>query len=86
MKNYLISNTIDLIDVNGAILGKRICDVSDSTFPVSNDYEWKEYSEYFDVYTNQWYWADNKPNEYVPPAIPVDAAEDQPNSSGLENL
>lgn len=83
MKNYLIVNIQDVIDVEGNVLGKRVCDVSDETFPVSNDYEWKEYSEFIDIYTGVWYWTD-KPIQYVPPAIPV--AEDQPTSSGLEDL
>jgi hypothetical protein len=68
MKNYLICNTQDITDVDGNILGKRVCDVSDTTFPVSNDYEWKQHNEVIDVYTGYWYWSD-KPTEYVGPDI-----------------
>jgi hypothetical protein len=66
MKNYLICNIQQLIDIDGNVLGNRICDVSDTTFSVSDDYEWKQYSEYFDIYTGAWYWSD-KPIEYVQP-------------------
>jgi hypothetical protein len=82
MKNYLICNIQDIIDVDGNILGKRVCDVCDATFPVSNDYEWKEYSEYFDVYTGQWYWTD-KPTEYVAPAP---EQQEQPATEGTQDL
>jgi hypothetical protein len=85
MKNYLICNIQDVIDVDGNILGKRVCDVSDTTFPVSNNYEWKDYAEYFDIYTGQWYWANNKPNEYVPPVIPT-PLEGQPATQGTQTL
>jgi hypothetical protein len=85
MKNYLICNTQDVIDIEGNVLGKRICDVSDFTFPVSTNYEWKEYADYFDIYTGQWYWADNKPNEYVPPVIPA-SEENQPTTEGTQTL
>jgi hypothetical protein len=64
MKNYLICNIQDVTDVDGNILGKRVCDVADTTFPVSDDYEWKQYAEFIDVYTGAWYWSDNKPNQY----------------------
>jgi hypothetical protein len=64
MKNYLICNIQDITDVDNNVLGKRVCDVADSTFPVSDDYEWKQYAEFIDVYTGAWYWADNKPNQY----------------------
>lgn len=86
MKNYLICKIQDIVDADGNILGKRVCDVTDSTFPVSNDYEWKEYAEYFYIYTGQWYWADDKPNEYVPPITNTTPAENQPNSSGTQTL
>jgi hypothetical protein len=66
MKNYLICNIQDITDVDGNVLGKRVCDVSDVTFPVSNDYEWKECVDFFDIYTGAWYWAD-KPTKYIPP-------------------
>lgn len=66
MKNYLICKLQDVTDVNGIVLGKRICDVADTTFPVSNDYEWKQYSDFVDIYTGDWYWTD-KPVSYVPP-------------------
>lgn len=67
MKNYLICNIQDIADVDGNILGKRVCDVVDATFPVSDAYEWKQHAETFDVYTGAWYWSD-KPTEYVAPA------------------
>ena len=86
MKNYLICNIVDAIDIEGNILGKRVCDVSDTTFPVSDDYEWKQYTEFLDIYTGQWYWADDKPNEYVPPVVNITPAENQPNSSGTQDL
>jgi hypothetical protein len=85
MKNYLICKIQDITDTEGNVLGQRVCDVSDTTFPVSNDYEWKEYAEYFDVYTNQWYWADDKPNEYVPPIIP-NPLNDQPYTTGTQTI
>jgi hypothetical protein len=66
MKNYLISNTQEVIDIEGNVLGKRVCDVSDVTFPVSNDYEWVQHTELVDIYTGAWYWTD-KPTEYTPP-------------------
>jgi hypothetical protein len=70
MKNYLISNIQEIFDVDGNLLGKRVCDISDSTFPVSDDYEWKQYEEFFDIYTGAWYWFD-KPTEYIAPLPPV---------------
>jgi hypothetical protein len=85
MKNYLICKTQNVVDVDGNILGKRICDVSDTKFPVSNDYEWKEYAEYFDIYTGQWYWLD-KPTEYIPPLPPIEPAENQPSTEGTQTL
>ena len=70
MKNYLISNIQNILDIEGNVLGKRVCDVADTTFPVSNDYEWKQYSEVIDVYTGDWYWLDDKPVLYVrPPSV-----------------
>ena len=77
MKNYLICNIQDVTDVDGNILGKRVCDVSDNTFPVSNDYEWKSHLEYFDIYTGSWYWSD-KPTEYVAPIIEPVVAQPEP--------
>jgi hypothetical protein len=74
MKNYLICNIQDVTDVDGNILGKRVCDVADATFPVSNDYEWKQYAETFDVYTGAWYWSD-KPTEYVAPVVAPTTAQ-----------
>ena len=68
MKNYLICNIQAVIDADGNILGSRICDISDETFPVSNDYEWKQYAEFIDIYTGEWYWTD-KPTEYIVPPI-----------------
>jgi hypothetical protein len=85
MKNYLICNIQDVIDIEGNVLGKRVCDVSDTTFPVSNDYEWKQCAELFDVYTGQWYWADEKPGEYIPPFIPA-PTEEQPTTQGTQDL
>jgi len=85
MNNYLISKIQDIYDVEGNDLGNRVCDVSESTFPVSDDYEWKQYEEYFDVYTGQWYW-DNKPVEYIPPFQNSNPANDQPSASGLDNV
>jgi len=73
MKNYLICNTQDVTDVDGNVLGKRVCDVSDATFPVSADYEWKQHNEAIDVYTGYWYWSD-KPTEYVAPVVTPTAA------------
>jgi hypothetical protein len=86
MKNYLICNIQDVVDAEGNILGKRVCDVSDITFPVSNDYEWKQYAEFVTVYDNQWYWADNKPNEYVLPATNITFDENQPATEGTQTL
>jgi hypothetical protein len=71
MKNYLICNIQDVIDIEGNVLGKRVCDVCDATFTVSNDYEWKQYEELFDIYTGAWYWSDDKPVEYIPPTPPT---------------
>jgi hypothetical protein len=85
MKNYLICNFEKIIDVDGNILGGRICDVSETTFPVSNDFEWKEHAKYFDIYTGQWYWSD-RPTEYVPPVVLAINAEDQPTSTGTQDL
>jgi hypothetical protein len=73
MKNYLICNIQDVTDVDGNILGKRVCDVSDTTFPVSDDYEWKQCVDVLDVYTGYWYWSD-KPTEYVAPSVAPTAA------------
>lgn len=84
MKNYLICNIQNVTDVEGNVLGKRVCDVSDATFPVSNDYEWKQYAETFDVYTGAWYWSD-KPTEYVPPVIPA-PLEEQPATEDTQTL
>jgi hypothetical protein len=75
MKNYLICKIQDVIDVDGNVLGKRVCDVSDTTFPVSNDYEWKQYVEFLDIYTGQWYWLGDKPVEYVAP-VPEPVVEE----------
>jgi hypothetical protein len=85
MKNYLICNIQDVIDIEGNVLGKRVCDVSDTIFPVSNDYEWKQYGEWFDIYTGQWYWLSDKPNEYVPPSISK-PSEEQPTTQGTQEL
>lgn len=85
MKNYLICNIQDITDVENNVLGKRICDVSDTTFAVSTDYEWKEYQDYFDIYTGDWYWSD-KPTEYVPPTPVIIPAEDQPQTTGTQTL
>ena len=71
MKNYLICNIQDITVIGGNVLGKRVCDVCDATFPVSDDYEWKEYAELVNIYTGQWYWLDDKPVEYIPPAPPA---------------
>jgi hypothetical protein len=86
MKNYLICNIQDVIDIDGNVLGKRVCDVSDNTFPVSNDYEWKQYAEYLDIYNNEWYWADDKPVEYIPPPPKPAPKDEQPSSSGVQDL
>jgi hypothetical protein len=86
MYNYLICKIQDIVDVDGNILGNRVCDVSETTFPVSNNYEWKEYAEYFYIYTGQWYWADNKPTEYIPPLPPIEPAENQPVTQGTQEL
>jgi len=80
MKNYLICNIQDVTDVDGNILGKRVCDVSDTTFPVSDDYEWKQCADVLDVYTGAWYWADEKPNQYVPPVAVPTAEENKQNA------
>jgi hypothetical protein len=85
MKNYLICNTQNIIDIDGNILGKRVCDVADATFPVSQDYEWKEHDEYFDIYTGEWYWLD-KPTEYIAPVPVILPAEDQPQTTGTQEL
>jgi hypothetical protein len=82
MKNYLICNIEKIIDVEGNVIGSRICDVSDTTFSVSDDYEWKQYAEYFDIYTGQWYWSD-KPTEYVPP---ISEPEEQPITEETQDL
>jgi hypothetical protein len=82
MYNYLICKTQQIYDIQGNDLGSRVCDVSESTFPVSDDYEWKEYAEYFDVYTGSWYWAD-KPTEYVAPAP---EPQEQPVTEGTQDL
>lgn len=84
MKNYLISNIQQLTDLEGNILGRRICDVCDNTFSVSNDYEWKEYSEFIDIYTGVWYWTD-KPTEYIPPII-VPVKENEIETEGTQEL
>jgi hypothetical protein len=86
MKNYLICKIQNITDVDGNILGNRICDVVDNIFPVSDDYEWKEYAEYFDIYTGQWYWADNKPNEYVAPNPQPIPEPQQPATQGTQTL
>ena len=84
MKNYLVCNIQDVIDVDGNVLGKRVCDVCDTTFPVSNDYEWKQYSEFVDIYTGWWYWTD-KPTEYVVPPITTPNTG-QPSTEGTQDL
>ena len=71
MKNYLICNIQDVCDVEGNVLGKRVCDVSDTAFQVSDDYEWKQYADFVDIYTGAWYWLDDKPVEYVAPLPPI---------------
>jgi hypothetical protein len=87
MKNYLICNIQEVADVDGNVLGKRVCDVSDSTFPVSADYEWKQYAEFVDIYTGAWYWLE-KPVEYVAPPTPMAVAPEteQPTTTDLETL
>jgi hypothetical protein len=87
MKNYLICKIQDVTDVDGNVLGNRICDVSDTTFPVSNAYEWKQYAEFVDVYTGAWYWDNDKPVEYVVPRTPITVAPnaEQP-TTDLESL
>jgi hypothetical protein len=82
MKNYLICNTQKITDIDGNVLGSRICDVSESTFPVSDDYEWQQYAEHVDVYTGQWYWTD-KPTEYV---APIPEPQEQPVTEGTQDL
>lgn len=84
MYKYLICKTHVFYDEQNNLLGPRVCDVCESTFPVSNDYEWIDYPEYIDVYTGAWYWTD-KPNQYIPPE-PVVAPEDQPNAEGTQTL
>lgn len=87
MKNYLICNIQDVIDAEGNVLGKRVCDVVDITFPVSQDYEWKQYAEFIDIYTGGWYWADDKPNEYIPtPPLVQTPADEQPVTTGTQDL
>lgn len=88
MKNYLICNSQDITDIDGNFLGKRVCDVSEEMFPVGADYEWKQYEEFVDVYTGFWYWADNKPNQYIAPGAPITAALDaeQPTTEGTQTL
>lgn len=71
MNYYLISKIQNIINEEGIVLGPRVCDVAESIFPVSTDYEWKEYAQRIDIYTGYWYWADNKPNEYVAPIPPI---------------
>jgi hypothetical protein len=82
MYNYLICKIQDVTDVDGNILGKRVCDVCETTFPVSDDYEWKQSAGFFDVYSNQWYWTD-KPVEYV---IPSSYNPQQPTTQGTQTL
>jgi hypothetical protein len=77
MYNYLICTIQNIKNAEGNDLGNRVCEVSESTFPVSDDYEWKQYDEYFDVYTGQWYW-DNKPIEYIHPIQNANPASGQP--------
>jgi hypothetical protein len=84
MKNYLICSIQDIADVDGNILGKRVCDVSDATFPVSNDYEWEQYSEFVDIYTGNWYWTD-KPTEYVAPPV-ITSNTGQQSTEGTQDL
>lgn len=84
MKNYLICNTQDVLGIDGNLLGKRVCDVSDATFPVSNDYEWKQYPDFFDVYTGYWYWSD-KPTEYIIPPV-ITSNTDQPTTEGTQEV
>jgi len=66
MKNYLICNTQDIVDFNGNTLGKRVCDISETTFLVSEEYEWKQFSETLNIYNGIWYWSNEKPEEYIP--------------------
>lgn len=80
MKNYLIYKKQDILDVDGNVLGKRVCDVSDVAFPVSDDYEWLQYAELFDIYSNEWYWSD-KPVEYIR-VFPQVIDEEEPATPG----
>jgi len=84
MKNYLICNIQDVIDVDGNVLGKRVCDVADETFPVSDDYEWKQYAEFIDIYSGDYYWSD-KPTEYIRPVI-TPVKENEIKTEGTQEL